>query len=129
MKKDRTLGELIIGMLALGVIVQAVCALAFQNDLYNAAGLWSGIVIGIGMSIHMKRSIEDALDLGEAGAAKHIRKTYALRMTVVIIVMGCVIYFDFGNPLTLLAGLITLKISAYLQPHMHKLFLKLKKSK
>lgn len=129
MKKDRTLGELIIGMLVLGGIVQIICAIAFQNDLYNAAGLWSGVLIGIGMSIHMKRSIEDALDLGEAGAAKHIRKTYALRMTVVIIVMGGVIYFDFGNPLTLLAGLITLKISAYLQPHMHKLFLKLKKDK
>ena len=50
-------------------------------------------------------------------------------MTVVIIAMGCVLYFDFGNPLTLLVGLIALKISAYLQPYMHKLFLKLKKSK
>lgn len=129
MKKDRTLAELIFGIVIFGVIEQIICAIAFQNDLYNAIGLWCGIVIGIGMAIHMKRSIEDALDLGEEGAPKHIQKTYALRMTVVIIVMGCVIYFDFGNPLTLLAGVIALKISAYLQPHMHKLFLKLKKSR
>lgn len=127
MKNDRTLEELIVGIVILGIIEQIIFAIAFQNDMYNAAGLWSGIFIGIGMAIHMKHSIEDALDLGEDGAAKHIRKTYALRMTIVIIAMGCVIYFDFGNPLTLLAGLIALKISAYLQPHMHKLFLKLKK--
>lgn len=81
------------------------------------------------MAIHMKHSIEDALDLGETGAVKHVRMTYALRITVVLILMGCVLYFDLGNPLTLLAGLIALKISAYLQPYMHKLFLKLKKSK
>ncbi len=129
MKKDKTLIELIVGIAVLGVVAQMIIWIAFQDDLYNAAGLWSGIIIGIGMAIHMKRSIEDALDLGEEGAVKHIRKTYAFRMTVVIIAMGCVIYFDFGNPLTLLVGLIALKISAYLQPHMHKLFLKLKKTK
>lgn len=129
MKKDKTLTELIVGIIFLGAVAQIIILIAFQNDLYNAAGLWSGIVIGIGMAVHMKHSIEDALDLGEEGAPKHIRKTYAFRMTVVIIAMGCVLYFDFGNPLTLLVGLIALKISAYLQPYMHKLFLKLKKSK
>ena len=129
MKKDETLTELIVGIIFLGVIAQVVCLIAFKDDLYNAIGLWSGSVIGIGMAIHMKRSIEDALDFGEEGAIKHIRKTYAFRMTVVIIVMGCLIYFDLGNPLTLLDGLITLKISAYLQPHIHKLFFKLRKSK
>ncbi len=129
MKKDETLTELIVGIIFLGVIAQVVCLIAFKDDLYNAIGLWSGSVIGIGMAIHMKRSIEDALDFGEEGAIKHIRKTYAFRMTVVIIVMGCLIYFDLGNPLTLLVGLITLKISAYLQPHIHKLFFKLRKSK
>lgn len=129
MKKDNTLLELVTGIILVGVVVQIVCLIAFPNDLYNAVGLWSGVLIGCGMAIHMKRSIEDALDLGEEGAAKHIRKTYALRITVVLIVMGCVIYFEFGNPLTLLAGVIALKISAYLQPHMHKIFLKLKKTK
>lgn len=129
MKKDNTLLELVTGIILVGVAVQIVCLIAFPNDLYNAIGLWSGVAIGSGMAIHMKYSIEDALDLGETGAVKHVRMTYALRITVVLILMGCVLYFDLGNPLTLLAGLIALKISAYLQPYMHKLFLKLKKSK
>ena len=60
MKKDKTLTELIVGIIFLGAVVQIIILIAFQNDLYNAAGLWSGIVIGIGMAVHMKHSIEDA---------------------------------------------------------------------
>lgn len=120
MKKDNTLTELIVGIILFGIVEQIVCLIFLKDYLYNAIGLWSGAAIAIGMVVHMKRSIEDALDLGEEGATKHIRKTYALRLTVVAVVMGCIIYFQLGNPLTLLAGVLTLKISAYLQPYMHK---------
>lgn len=122
MKKDNTLAELITGIILLGMIEQIICLIFLKDYLYNAIGVWSGAAIAIGMVIHMKRSIEDALDLGEEGAVKHMRKTYALRLTVVAIVMGCIIYFGLGNPFTLLAGALTLKISAYLQPYMHKIF-------
>ena len=70
MKKDNTLLELVTGIILVGVAVQIVCLIAFPNDLYNAIGLWSGVAIGSGMAIHMKHSIEDALDLGETGAVK-----------------------------------------------------------
>lgn len=126
MKKDNTLTELIIGIILLGGIEQIVCLIFLKDYLYNAVGLWSGVLVACGMAIHLKRSIEDALDLGEDGATKHIRKSYAVRMMTAFLVMGVVVYFNLGNPLTLLAGVIPLKISAYLQPHMHKVFLKLK---
>lgn len=54
MKKDKTLTELIVGIIFLGAVAQIIILIAFQNDLYNAVGLWSGIVIGIGMAVHMK---------------------------------------------------------------------------
>ena len=69
------------------------------------------------------------LDLGEAGAAKHMRKMYALRYTAVVIAFGATVYFDVGSPITLLIGVMGLKIGAYLQPYTHKVLLKLKKSK
>ena len=124
MKKDNTLTELIIGIILFGVVEQIVCLIISKDYLYNAVGLWSGIIVAIGMAVHLKRSIEDALDFGEEGAAKHIRKSYAVRMITAFLVMGVVVYFDLGNPLTLLAGVIPLKISAYLQPHMHKVLSK-----
>ena len=129
MEKDNTLKELVTGIILIGIAEQIVCLFLSKDYVYNAIGLWAGIAIASGMAIHMKRSIEDALDFGEEGAVKQIRKSYAVRMTGAFLAMGVVIYFDLGNPLALLAGVIPLKISAYLQPHMHKLFLKLKKSK
>lgn len=119
---------MVTGIILVGVVVQIVCLIAFPNDLYNAIGLWSGVAIGSGMADSYEALHRRALDLGETGCGKTVRDV-ALRVTVVLILMGCVFYFDLGNPLTLLAGLIALKISAYLQPYMHKLFLKLKKSK
>lgn len=127
---NETLKELIAGIIVYGTIVQIpVCFIATGNLSYLSFGLWIGVVVAVGMAIHMKRSIEDALDLGEAGAAKHMRKMYALRYVVVAIVFGATVYFDVGSPITLLVGVLGLKIGAYLQPYTHKVLLKLKKSK
>ncbi len=123
MKKENTLLELLIGIIFSGVILQIVIAILLKNYLYNAIGLWSGTAIACFMAIHMKRSIEDVLDLGEEGGIKRMRSTYLVRMTVVAIVMGVVICFNLGNPITMLFGALTLKIAAYLQPYMHKLLL------
>lgn len=123
-KKDTTLLELLIGIILLGAVIQIVCLIISKDYLYNAIGLWSGIAIACFTAIHMKRSIEDALDLGEEGAKKHVRSGYAFRMVVTLIVAGVVVCFNLGNPITLLIGLFPLKISAYLQPHMHKLLKK-----
>ena len=121
MKKENTLFELLIGIILSGVILQIVVAIISKDYLYNAIGLWSGIAIACFMAIHMKRSIEDVLDLGEEGGVKHMRSTYLVRMTIVAIAMGIVICFNLGNPITLLFGALTLKIAAHLQPYMHKL--------
>ena len=121
MKKENTLFELLIGIILSGVILQIVVAIISKDYLYNAIGLWSGIAIACFMAIHMKRSIEDVLDLGEEGGVKHMRSTYLVRMTIVAIAMGIVICFNLGNPITLLFGALTLKIAAYLQPYINKL--------
>lgn len=127
MKKDNTLLELLMGIILLGVMMQIVVAIISKDYLYNAIGLWSGAAIACFMAIHMKRSIEDVLDLGEEGGAKHMRSTYLVRMTIVAVAMGIVIGFNLGNPITLLFGALTLKIAAYLQPYMNRLFRRFRK--
>ena len=129
MKKNNILTELLAGIISLGIVIQIVMAIAFENYLYNAIGLWAGIGIAIFMAIHLKRSIEDELDLGEEGAMKHARTAYATRMLVTLIVLGVVIYFKLGNPITVVIGIFPLKLSAYLQPLIHKIFLKFDKAK
>lgn len=122
MKKNQTLLELLVGIVVLGIGIQIVCLIVSRNYLYDAVGLWSGIGICCFSAIHMCRSIEDAVDLGEAGATKHVRLGYATRMVVTLLVAGAVIYFRIGNYVTLLIGVFPLKLAAYLQPFTHKLF-------
>lgn len=128
-KKENILIELLAGIILWGILVQIICTIFFKDYLYNAIGLWSGVAIACFMAIHLKRSLEDALDLGEEEAVKRARSGYATRMTVAAVAMGIVIYFNIGNPLTLLVGALALKISAYTQPHMHKMFLRFEKRK
>ena len=120
MKKNRTLLELLIGVVLVGVISQIVCLIFFKRHLYHAVGLWTGVCISVGMAIHMQRSIEDGLDiLGDAGV-KHMKKAYMARTAVAVVIMAVVMYFDWGNPLTILVGVMTLKVAVYLQPFVHK---------
>lgn len=122
-KKDNTLLEMLVGIIIWGILSQVVLGIFFGNYLYNAIGLWCGIVVAGGMAIHMKRSIEDAYDL-QVDIGKQIRADSIKRMMVAAIVIGVVFYFEAGNPLTVLVGIFSLKISAYTQPYMHKIFSK-----
>ncbi len=128
MKKNSILNELLAGIISLGVLIQIGMLIFAENYLYNAIGLWAGIGIACFMAIHLKRSIEDEMDLGEEGAMKHARTAYATRTMITLIVIGIVIYFKLGNPFTVVLGIFPLKLSAYLQPLIHKIFLKFEKT-
>lgn len=129
MKKNNILVELLAGIISLGVLIQIGMLIAFENYLYNAIGLWTGIGIACFMAIHLKRSIEDSLDMWEEDAVKHARTAYATRTAITLAVIGIVIYFKIGNPFTVVLGIFPLKLSAYLQPLIHKIFLKINGAK
>ncbi len=128
-KAERTLIEMLMGIFAYAVAAQIICIIIGYDLAKVSAGLWLGVILAAVMAVHMKRSLEDALDLGESGALKHIRKTYLLRITAVLFVLGAALYFRIGNVFSAFAGLMSLKIAAYLQPVMHKILTKTKKSK
>ncbi len=126
MKKSGTLAELICGIALVGVIAEAVCVIAFKDDLYNTVGLLSGIAVACFWAIHLKRSIEDSLELDPDGARKHARKGYVFRIIITALLLGAVIYFHLGNPILIIVGIISLKISVYINPAIHKVFSRLK---
>ena len=125
-KPDELTREMIITMVIYGIILQIICVFLSGDLLKMTCGLWIGIAIGAGMLIHMKNSLIEALDLGEAGAKKYMQKSYMKRYIVVVVVFIAVAYLDIANVLTLLAGVMGLKVSAYLQPVLQKV---LKKNK
>ena len=127
MKKDNILIELLSGILFLGILIQIVCFFVVERQLYGAIGLWAGIAIACFMAIHMKRTIEDVLDIGEEAAEKRARNAYAIRTIVSLAIVCVVLVLKIGNPITLVIGIFLLKISAYLRPYIHKIFLKFSK--
>lgn len=124
-KTDNTVLKDMIGtMILYGIVWQIVLLFIPGNHLKMAAGLWVGVAAGIGMAVHMKNSLDEALELGEKAAQSYLRKAYAVRYLTVVVVFVAVCGLHIANVLTLFAGVMGLKLSAYLQPIMHKLFLK-----
>ena len=115
-------------MFLFGVLVQLVCLFIPGDRLKMSIGLWIGVIAGVAMLLHMWDSIMEALQMDEDSAKRYMQKSYAIRYSVVAVGFGVVLYFDIANVFTLLLGVMGLKISAYLQPIMHKLFQKVKKS-
>lgn len=76
-----------------------------------------------------ENSLDEAVLYGEQEAQRYMQKSYAIRYLVVVVVFIAVSWLRIANVLTLFAGIMSLKLAAYLQPIMHKLFAKFKKSK
>ncbi|OYO42921.1 hypothetical protein CG709_20950, partial [Lachnotalea glycerini] len=72
---------LIIGIY--GLLAEVIVIIVTQDKIFYSVGLIIGIFLAFFMCVHMHISIEDAIDFGEAGAQKHISKTYGFRTLVV----------------------------------------------
>ncbi len=130
-KINPTMVELIIGILVYGVIgivtfiglhVAQVPVERFFDDsiLQIILGFIFGIIFSIILIIHMTFSVENALEMGEQGALKHTRIMYIVRMVALVVVFAIMLLFGVGNVFSLLFGLLSMKLSAYVQPITHR---------
>ena len=123
-KIDRTLLELLTGILVTGMLGQAGVFFV-ERKLYYTLGWWAGILIAAFMAWHMWRTLDRGLDLGEAGAPKYLASANIIRYVIVAVAYIAVAVLDFGNPVAAFFGILMLKVAAYLQPFTHKIFKKL----
>ena len=122
------LPELLAGILLYGIVLQ-LTGMWFVNDRQQyAAGLWAGIVLAMGMAVNMAVVILDAVDvMASKGAAVRTGLWSVLRYVVIVGAFAGVWYFEAGNLLVMFLGLMGLKVSAYLQPFLHKIILQIQK--
>ncbi len=133
-KINETLSELITGIIVVGLVIQAADLLiSFLHPQFIssigrfALGFWIGIVTAVGLSVHMYRSIDRALDMQPDDAEKYMRKAYLLRTGVILAVAGVVNFLKFGYVMAYFLGVLCLKFGAFLQPLVHRLRSKLRK--
>ena len=122
---NEALPELLLGIFLYGIVIQVTGVWFAKDQLRYSSGLWIGIVTATGMAYHIARIIAESVD--SVNAIKERNRIIAkgiLRYAAVVIVFTVTLYFDLGNLITLFLGVMGLKISAYLQPSLHKVLLR-----
>ncbi len=112
--------ELIIGDIVFFIVGEIVILLCASRKIYVSLGFLLGVLISVFMTFSMAIAIEQAMCLNESGADKHVKKTTLFRMLAAYVMLILVGIFDLGNIVAAVAGIMALKVSAYLQPFTHK---------
>ena len=139
-KVNPTMIELIVGIVLFGIIgistfiflhiASVPLERFFEDDIYQIIiGYIIGIIFSLALIIHMTVSVERSLEMGEHGALKHTRIMYIVRMVALVIVFAIMLMAGIGNVFSLLFGLFSLKLSAYIQPITHKVISRLRTKK
>ena len=125
-KINRTVLEMSLGILFLGIMAQMIGAFIVKDEVMYAKSLWFGILLALAATLHIYRSLDRALDQPEKTAGKMIFRAYVLRYVMVIFFLAVLMITEVMNPLVFFfTYIISLKVTAFLQPITHKLCNKL----
>ena len=119
---NEALPSLVAGIIGYGIVVQLAGVWFVRDKLGYSIGLWYGIAIAVGLAINIATVIFDSVVMGDSKRANRIIIAKSvLRYVVVVILFLLLGYFRFGNLFTAFAGVLGLKVSAYLQPLFGKI--------
>lgn len=120
-EEQETLWDLYIGIGGLSILIAVIGALIVGNKLSFVLGVGYGAVVAVVLVTHMYHGIERTLCYDEDGAKKHAQKLAGIRMWImlaaVVLAMYFSRYFHLGG---VVLGILTLKLSAYIQPFVHR---------
>lgn len=121
-KMDRTLLELLTGILFFSIIFQLVALFLPFDRIKSAVGLWPGVLIAFFFAIHMWRSLNKAFQCDEKSAARLMAGGYLIRYLIMAIFLVFLFLTNAGYILAGFLGVMTLKMSAFIQPVTHKFY-------
>lgn len=117
----KTLKTLLLGIMVYAIVFVIIGFFLSRNKQSYFAGLLLGIGIAAGLAVHLYKSLDYCLELDPESAEKTMRKKAVTRYLIMVIAAGTAGCFpEILNPVGLLIGLMGLKISAYLQPFIHR---------
>lgn len=110
-----------MGILAYGVIFEIVL-LFFSRDPAYSIGLWIGVILALAGAYHMWWSLNRGLDLPEKAAVKSMSTQNIIRYVIIAAVLTVLMCTNFANPIFAFCGYMGMKVSAYLNPLIHRLW-------
>lgn len=127
-KSNSTLLEMWVGIVIFCTVCQLSIVWFLEDKAGFSIGLWLGGLVAMIATLHLSISLERALDYDEGGAKKHMVIQNMVRYFVLIIFLAILMITDFANPLAAFLGVMGIKMGAYLQPLIHKVIGKMKKT-
>ncbi len=109
-----------MGIAAYGIIFEIVLLFFSRNPIYSA-GLWIGIILALAGAVHMWWSLNRGLDLPQKAAVKSMSTQNIIRYVTIAAVLAVLMCTDFANPIFAFCGYMGMKVSAYLNPLIHRL--------
>lgn len=119
-KIDPTLLELGLGILAYGIVFEIVLLFFSRTPAYSI-GLWIGVGLALAGAFHMWWSLNRGLELPEKAAVKSVSTQNIIRYFIIAVVLAVLMCTDFANPIFAFCGYMGMKVSAYLNPLIHRL--------
>ncbi len=128
-KKLKRLNEalpgLLFGILIYGMLAELIGVWFFDDKHRYTTGLIIGLSCSAYMAINLASVIEDSV-LGDSPRMLAVKSV--IRYLIVCAVMIGMMYFKLGGLVSGLLGLLGLKVSAYAQPLLNKVFSRSKNS-
>lgn len=120
-KARKILNEMMVGLVVWLIPVLIILLIIAHNKVAMALGvLWGGVWAAV-LLLHMYRHLDIALDMDPKHAQGHVQFAAIKRMFImaVVIVISMTAY-RYIHPVGTVFGIYGMKISAYLQPMVHK---------
>lgn len=120
-KARKILNEMMVGLVVWLIPVLIILLIIAHNKVAMALGvLWGGVWAAV-LLLHMYRHLDIALDMDPKHAQGHVQFAAIKRMFImaVVIVISMTAY-RYIHPVGTVFGIYGMKISAYLQPIVHK---------
>ena len=118
----QTLKELMAGLAVWGGFVFVILMIVSRHRLAVACGLLVGIGTAVWLIWHMYHHLDIALDLGEKHAARHIQVSSVKRFLVMAVVLAAAMMeYRYIHPIGTVLGMFGVKISAFMQPKIHRI--------
>ncbi|MDE7325234.1 MAG: ATP synthase subunit I [Lachnospiraceae bacterium] len=119
---SETIRDMAVGLAVCAVVLAAVGCIFVRDAAYRFA---LGVLLGAGvagvMLRHLYVTIDRALDMDQEHASKYMKKSAVLRLLMAGAALAAGAYFtQVFHVFGVLAGVLCLKFTAYLQPLTHK---------
>ncbi|MCR5546889.1 MAG: hypothetical protein K6F30_10500 [Lachnospiraceae bacterium] len=118
---NEALPGLLFGILIYGGLVEIIGIWFVTDKIRYTSGLIIGIACALGMAIHLAVILDETVRTQNA-APRMIKAKSVLRYLAVVIVFFVMMWLNIGNLYSAFIGVLGLKVSAYAQPLLHKIF-------